>query len=201
MKKKKPLPGWVIAILIVWSFIILNVILAVLRPPSVTQNEIATDESTLEATTDEKDLTTEDIIRAKIKELNIKCSDLTVYQDDPDKPQYIIRYHSDGEFWDETDFIADCISNYIKLCEDPFHNGNADKIEYIVYCDMTDARGNKDESKAFDMCMLKGDYNKYNWENLLSTTVNYDLLSADCQELYIHPGIKKNIKFDRLHYR
>ena len=145
--------------------------------------------------------TTLDKLYDNFRSLNIKHSDLHIYQDDPDNPQYIIRYSANNSFWDENDFIIDCISNYVKLCNEPYLSNEADKIEMIVYCDLTDARGNKNEAKAFDICMLKDSYKKYDWNNLQYFLVNYDLLTSDCETLYIHPGIKKNVKFDKLYYR
>lgn len=133
--------------------------------------------------------------------LNIKYEDLDIYQDDPDKPQYIIRYLSDDTFWNEKAFVIDNISNYVKICAEAYQIDDINKIELIIYCKMTDARGNEDENLAFDMCMLKDNYDKYNWKNLEYSKINYDVLKSDCEELYIHPGISKNVNFDDLYYK
>lgn len=202
MNKKRPIPKWLIVIIVIWAFFALNIILTVLRnissPAPATQNETTTETSS-EVPEEEKPTVAK--LNDILDSLNIKYEDLNICQDDSDKPQYIIRYLSDDTFWNEKAFVIDNISNYVKICAEAYQIDDINKIELIIYCKMTDARGNEDEDLAFDMCMLKDNYDKYNWKNLEYSKINYDALKSDCEELYIHPSISKNVNFDDLYYK
>lgn len=148
----------------------------------------------------EEDKPVEAQLKDIIDSLNIKYSDLDIYQDDPNRPQYIIRYLSEETFWDEKDFVTSNISNYINICKEAYVK-DTNKIELIVYVKMTDPRGNENEEKALDMCMTKDKFNQYNWENLQYSMIDFDILKSDCEDLYIHPGILKNVNTDDLYYK
>lgn len=137
-------------------------------------------------------------ITAAIDSLNFNYSDLEVIEG---MESIKISLHYDDIAWDETRLVSDCLTDYVNLCADLYSKEDITKVEYYVFCDLTDSRGNKVSEKAFAMCMTKENFDKYTWDNIKFTEGTYSQIESDSEYIDIHTGIKKNVDFNKVYYK
>lgn len=142
--------------------------------------------------------TTESKFTAIIDSLKFKYSDLQIYDNGSSVK---ISLHYDSSSWDETHFCSDCLTDYINLCQQGYEIPGIDKIEYYVFVDFQDAKGNEKSEKGFAICMTKKNYETYTWENMEYKEGSYSQIESDCELLDIHLGIKKNVDFNKVYYK
>ena len=191
MEKKRPFyKRWYFWVVIVIWFIVLanigkknNVPALVATPEPETEVQAEADESP---------------ITAAIDSLNFNYSDLKVIEG---MESIKISLHYDDTAWDETRLVSDCLTDYVNLCADLYSKKDITKVEYYVFCDLTDSRGNKVSEKAFAMCMTKENFDKYTWDNIKFTEGTYSQIESDSEYIDIHAGIKKNVDFDKVYYK
>lgn len=111
-----------------------------------------------------------------------------------------ISLHYDKESWDETTFCNSCLTDYINICSELYQIEDINKVEYYVFVDLIDSKGNKDSQKGFSMCMPKDVYSSYTWENMEFMPDSYKQIEAD-SDIYIYPGIKRNVDFSKMYYK
>lgn len=151
-----------------------------------------------EATTQEEPQEEKDPITAIIDEQGFSYSDLDVVQTDSGLVK--ISLHYDDTSWDETDFCRECMSDYINICSKIYQIDGIEKVEYSVFVDLMDAKGNESKGKGFSMCMTKSVFDTYNWENIKYNPSSYKQIESDA-DIYIHPGIKAKVNFDKMYYK
>lgn len=142
--------------------------------------------------------TTEEKITTLIDELNLKYSDLEVSSS---SGKVVISLHYDDTVWDETDFCRSCVSDYINLCQKAYELDGVEKVDYSAYVDLMDAKGNEAPEKGFQMCMAKSSFKSYTWKNLEYVPGTFDQIESDCEILFVYPGIKNKVNFDKFYYR
>ena len=145
----------------------------------------------------EEPQTEADQLTTIVDSLNFKYSDLNITEGSTTK----ISLHYDKELWDETRFCQSCLTDYINICKQAYEMDGIDKVEYYVYVDMTDSKGNSTSEKGFAICMTKDVFNTYNWDNLKFMPDSYNQISTDCEFIDIHAGIKKNVDFSKVFYK
>lgn len=195
-KQKKPIyKKW-------WFWVLIVLFIPILNPNKKQSSPDVTPapEASVEATTEDiqEPQTTEDKITAIIDSLNFKYSDLKIY-DNGSKIK--ISLHYDDTSWNETRLCCACLSDYINLCKQAYEIDGIDKIEYYVFIDFIDSRGNEISEKGFAICMTKDNFNKYNWDNMKCITGTYPQIESDCEFLDIHAGLKKNVDFNEVYYK
>jgi hypothetical protein len=197
MEKTRPFyKRWYFWIAIVIWFIVLANLGKKNNVPAQVVSPEATEEVSVEAP-QEPD-TTEGKITAIIDSLNFKYSDLKIYVNGSSVK---ISLHYDKESWDETTFCSNCLTDYINLCSEAYQISGIERIEYYVFCDLVDNRGNATSQKGFAMCMLKEKYNAYTWKNMEFISGSYSQIEADSEYIDIHAGIKKNVDFEKMYYK
>lgn len=186
MKQKKPFYTawwfWVIVVIVFMSFI-------------TPKKEKTPVEETKEVVEDPQE--EQDPITSIVESQKIKSSDLKV---ETTGDTATISLHFDGTSWDETDFVRQAMSQYINICQQAYEIEGIETVDYSVYVDLMDAKGNEAPEKGFEMSMPKSSFTTYNWENLKFMPDSYTQIEAD-SEIYIHPGIKQNVDFSKVYYR
>jgi len=144
--------------------------------------------------------TTEDKIKSIVDAQNFKYSDYRYVTNPDDSGDISITLHYDEASWNETGFIVSCLSDYINICRDAYTLDGITEIEYYVYCDFTDTKGNVSSQKAFAISMKKENFDTYNWDNLKGNSKAYSQIESDCEFLDIHAGIRSQVNFDKVFY-
>lgn len=150
-----------------------------------------------ETTTQEEPKEEKDPITAIIDEEGFSYSDLDIIQNGG---LVKISLHFDDTSWDETSFCRECLSDYVNICSKAYQIEGIETVEYYVFVDLMDAKGNESKAKGFSMCMPKSTYTTYNWENIKYNPGSYKQIEAD-SEIYIHPGIKQAVDFSKMYYK
>lgn len=195
MKQKKPFyKKW-------WFWLLVFLFLLVMGNMNTQKTAPAETTPVAEATTQEEPQETsqeKDPITAIIDEQGFSYSDLDVVQTDSGLVK--ISLHYDDTSWDETDFCRECMSDYINICSKAYQIEGIEKVEYYVFVDLMDAKGNESSAKGFSMEMFKSTFNTYNWENIKYNPDSYKQIESDA-DIYIHPGIKAKVNFDKMYYK
>ena len=192
MEKKRPFYKrwyfWVV--IVIWFIVLANIGKKNSAPAQVTAPE-----PEVQAEADES---IEDQITTAIDSLNFNYSDLKVIEG---MESLKVSLHYDDTAWDETRLVSNCLTDYVNLCTDLYSRDGITKVEYYVFCDLTDTRGNKVTEKAFAMCMTKENFDKYTWDNIKFTEGTYSQIESDSEYIDIHAGIKKNVDFNKVYYK
>lgn len=192
MEKKRPFYKrwyfWVV--IVIWFIVLANIGKKNSAPAQVTAPE-----PEVQAEADES---IEDQITTAIDSLNFNYSDLKVIEG---MESLKVSLHYDDTAWDETRLVSNCLTDYVNLCTDLYSRDGITKVEYYVFCDLTDTRGNKVSEKAFAMCMTKENFDKYTWDNIKFTEGTYSQIESDSEYIDIHAGIKKNVDFNKVYYK
>jgi len=101
--------------------------------------------------------------------------------------------------WNESSLVKNAVSAFVKLGQIAFKNS---KVKYVLLeckTEFTDTHGKKSNEIAVSLKMSRNNFKKYNWKNLEYQPI-YDQLKEDCDNFYIHPGIFKNLNFDKVYY-
>lgn len=142
---------------------------------------------------------TEDPITALVSSMvPKKSSDLKVIVNEG---TVMVSFHYDGDSWDETDFCRESLSDYINLCLKAYELDGVEKVNYAVFVDLIDSKGNADSEKGIQICMPKDVFNTYNWENMKYKPDSYDQIESDCEIFSIHAGIRKNVDTSKIYYK
>lgn len=191
MKQEKPFyKKW-------WFWLLVFLFLLVMGNMN-TQKTAPTDSAPVaEATTQEEPQEEKDPITAIIDEQGFSYSDLDVIHS---SGLVKISLHYDDTAWDETDFCRECLSDYINMCSKIYQIEGIDKVEYYVFVDLMDAKGNESKGKGFSMSMSKSVFDTYNWENIKYNPDSYQLIESDA-DIYINPGIKSKVDFSKMYYK
>lgn len=191
MKQKKPFyKKW-------WFWVLVFLFLLVMGNMNTQKTAPAESSPAVEATTQEEPQEEKDPITAIIDEQGFSYSDLEVLQS---SGLVKISLHYDDTSWDETDFCRECMSDYINICSKAYQIEGIEKVEYYVFVDLMDAKGNESKGKGFSMSMTKSVFDTYNWENIKYNPDSYKQIESDA-EIYIHPGIKAKVNFDKMYYK
>ena len=196
MKQKKPFyKKWWFWVLVFFFFV---------ACANMNTQKTKTTETTpvAEATTQEEPQETpqeeeKDPVTAIIDEQGFSYSDLDVIQSNE---LVKISLHYDKTSWDETAFCRECMSDYINICSKAYQIEGIEKVEYYVFVDLMDAKGNESKGKGFSMCMTKSVFDTYNWENIKYNPDSYKQIESDA-DIYIHPGIKSQVDFSKMFYQ
>jgi uncharacterized protein YneR len=196
MKQKKPFyKKW-------WFWVLVFLFLLAMGNANTQKTAPADSTPVAEATKEEPQETPQeeekDPITAIIDEQGFTYSDLDVVQTDSGLVK--ISLHYDDTSWDETDFCRECMSDYINICSKIYQIDGIEKVEYSVFVDLMDAKGNESSAKGFSMGMFKSTFNTYNWENIKYNPSSYKQIESDA-DIYIHPGIKAKVNFDKMYYK
>lgn len=192
MKQEKPFyKKW-------WFWLLVFLFLLVMGNLNTQKTAPAETTPVAEATTQEKPQEEKDPITAIIDEQGFSYSDLDVIQTDSGLVK--ISLHYDDTSWDETAFCRECMSDYINICSEAYQIEGIEKVEYFVFVDLMDAKGNESKGKGFSMSMTKSVFDTYNWENIKYNPDSYKQIESDA-EIYIHPGIKSQVDFSKMFYQ
>ena len=148
-----------------------------------------------------KELSLTDQLTAIVEDPSIGATDVKVVQGVPDADRFKITFTPKNSSWDDTDFVSDCLSDYIDICSKAYQLDGVNKIELYVFVDFTDSKGNVNQEKGFSMCMPKKNFDTYTWENLKYTKGIYNTLINDCELWTVHAGIEKNVNYDDVMYK
>lgn len=143
---------------------------------------------------------TEDKLTDIFNNLKIKNSDYKIVQGTPDTDRYAITFHYDDESWDETWFVTDMFTEYVNLCREGYELDGVNKIQFYVFVDLKDSKGNIKSEKGMAICMPKDKFETYNWDNM-KYEKQYETYNADCDLWDIHPGIRSKVDFAEVMYK
>lgn len=138
-----------------------------------------------------------DPIQTAIDNQHFAYSDLKISNNDGNIK---ISLHYDKESWDETSFCNSCLTDYINICTELYAIEGINNIDYSVFVDLIDTKGNTSSQKGFQISMPKNKFSTYTWENLKFIPGSYEQIEAD-SEIYIYPGIKQNVDFNKMYYK
>lgn len=200
MKQKKPFyKRWWFWVLVFFFLLVMGNLNTGKKAPAATTPNKEDPQEVMEAPQEsEEPQTIEAQITSIIDSLHFKYSDLQI-QDNGSSIK--ISLHYDQDSWDETRFCSDCLTDYINLCKEAYNIDGIDKVEYYIFVNMIDARGNENSQKGFAICMEKDVFNTYNWDNLKFMPDSYKQISSDCELFDIHAGIAKNVDFSKVFYK
>lgn len=191
MKQEKPFyKKW-------WFWLLVFLFLLVMGNLNTQKTAPAETAPATEATTQEAPQEEKDPITAIIDEQGFSYSDLDVIQNNE---LVKISLHYDDTSWDETDFCNSCLTDYINICSKIYQIDGIEKVEYFVFVNLTDAKGNESKDKGFSMSMSKSVFDTYNWENIKYNPDSYQQIESDA-DIYIHPGIKPQVDFSKMYYK
>ena len=165
--------------------------------PQVTEQEPIKEDPVQEV----KELSLSYQVTAIVEDPSIGATDVKVVQGVPDADRFKITFTPKNSSWDDTDFVSDCLSDYIDICSKAYQLDGVNKIELYVFVDLTDSKGNVNQEKGFSMCMPKKNFDTYTWENLKYTKGIYNTLINDCELWTVHAGIEKNVNYDDVMYK
>lgn len=165
--------------------------------PQVTEQEPIQEDPVQEV----KELSLSDQVTAIVEDSSIGATDVKVVQGVPDADRFKITFTPKNSSWDDTDFVSDCLSDYIDICSKAYQLDGVNKIELYVFVDFTDSKGNVNQEKGFSMCMPKKNFDTYTWEKLKYTKGIYNTLINDCELWTVHAGIEKNVNYDDVMYK
>lgn len=165
--------------------------------PQVTEQEPIQENPVQEV----KELSLTDQVTAIVEDPSIGATDVKVVQGVPDADRFKITFTPKNSSWDDTDFVSDCLSDYIDICSKAYQLDGVNKIELYVFVDFIDSKGNVNQEKGFSMCMPKKNFDTYTWENLKYTKGIYNTLINDCELWTVHAGIEKNVNYDDVMYK
>lgn len=178
--------------------------------PKKPKEEASTAASSLEETKEEskeeppveenEPQTTEEKIAAIVDAQHFKYSDYRFVTSPNDDGNISITLHYDDASWNETGFVVSCLTDYINICKEAYTIEGITKVEYYVFCDFTDVKGNPKTEKGFAICMIKENFETYNWDNIKGRSDAYPQIEKDCEYIDIHAGIRKNVNFDKVFY-
>lgn len=196
MKQKKPFyKKWWFWVLVFFFF--LACASSNVQKTKTTETAPVAEATTQEEPKEEPQEEEKDPITAIIDEQGFSYSDLDVIQNNGIVK---ISLHYDDTSWDETDFCRECMSDYINICSKAYQIEGIEKVEYSVFVDLMDAKGNESKDKGFSMSMTKSVFDTYNWENIKYNPSSYKQIESDA-DIYIHPGIKAKVNFDKMYYK
>lgn len=196
MKQKKPFyKKWWFWVLVFFFF--LACASSNVQKTKTTETAPVAEATTQEEPKEEPQEEGKDPITAIIDEQGFSYSDLDVIQNNG---LVKISLHYDDTSWDETDFCRECMSDYINICSKAYQIEGIEKVEYSVFVDLMDAKGNESKDKGFSMSMTKSVFDTYNWENIKYNPSSYKQIESDA-DIYIHPGIKAKVNFDKMYYK
>lgn len=181
--------------IVIWFIVLANV--GKKNTVKIDDPELAT-EASQETTVEAQDNSIEAQVASLLDANNVKYSDLSVIEG---AESLKISLHYDDTAWNETRLICSCLTDYIKLCKELYQKDEITKVEYYVFCNLIDSKGNEKSEKGFAMCMTKENFETFNWENLKCVTGSYTQIEADSEYIDIHAGIKKNVDFDKVYYK
>ena len=186
-----------------WFWLLVFLFLLVMGNMNTQKTAPAESTPVAEATTQEEPQETpqeeeKDPITTIIDEQGFSYSDLDVAKTDSGLVK--ISLHYDDTSWDETDFCNSCLTDYINICSKVYQIDGIEKVEYFVFVDLTDAKGNESKDKGFSMSMTKSVFDTYNWENIKYNPDSYQQIESDA-DIYIHPGIKPQVDFSKMYYK
>lgn len=191
------------------AFMLIVGIITTKQSPSNSAQEASEQEAAaIEASTtteeppieDNQPETTEDKIKAIVDAQHFKYSDYRFVTSPSDAGDVSITLHYDDGSWNETSFVVSCLTNYINICKDAYNIDGITQVEYYVFCDFTDPKGNQSSQKAFAISMKKDNFVTYNWDNLKGNSKAYSQIEEDCEFLDIHAGIRSHVDFDKVFY-
>lgn len=141
------------------------------------------------------DLTTPEGI---FESLNIKCSDLKII---PSGSNLQISYVSEDPAWDATDLVSRTVTDYIDFCKLAYTLDGVDHVDFYVFADFTDPKGNASTEKAVAIGMPKDRFETYNWSGMLFKSGLYEQLEQDCDLLDLHAGLASDVDTSEVEYK
>lgn len=141
------------------------------------------------------DLTTPEGI---FESLNIKCSDLKII---PSGSNLQISFTSEQTAWDATDFVSRTVTDYIDFCKLAYGLDGVDHVDFYVFTDFTDPKGNTFTEKAVAIGMPKDRFETYNWSGMLFKPGLYEQLEKDCDLLDLHAGLASDVDKSEVQYK
>ena len=112
----------------------------------------------------------------------------------PVEPTYSIVKIKVGSMWDEDHLMRMSAECTVDLMEQVFMNTNVSSVKAVFYVTMIDAKGNESESAAVSFLILREEAKDINYDNFKDMVIDYNKLIDICEETYIHPGVKANLK-------
>lgn len=130
--------------------------------------------------------------------LSVKNNDLSVTYDDINSC-YSVSYFYASDFWDETNFVNNCISDYVTYCKEAYSIDGVTNVDFHVSINMKDSYGNSEPSEVFHFRMNKDSFDKFNWDNLKFDSI-YDNFSSNCEFFWIYPGVLQKVDTSKIYY-
>lgn len=189
MKQKKPFyKKW-------WFWVLVFLFLLVMGNSNTKMTKTEDPTPSTEIVEEPQEVT--DPIQTAIDNQHFKYSDLETSNSNG---TIKISLHYDDSSWDETSFCNSCLTDYINICSELYSNDDINMVEYSVFVDLIDSKGNVNPNKGFSMRMSKSAYTTYTWENMAFKADSYKQIESD-SEIYIYPGIKQNVDFTKMYYK
>lgn len=92
---------------------------------------------------------------------------------------YKVVFRNEETVWDETDLISKMFSHYVNVCRKAYENEGINGIEFNIFGDVKDSRGNVANEHVMDISMPKNTFLLYDWDNLFE--LNYEQIEKDCE--------------------
>lgn len=100
--------------------------------------------------------------------------------------------------WDENSFVRDAYTVFVKYGREAFKLDGVDHVMVNLDTAFTDSYGNSKTDTGVVIEMTKGNFQKFNWDNLKYTPVSQQIEAAS-EQYYIHPSIEKKLDSSKLY--
>lgn len=97
---------------------------------------------------------------------------------------YQISYYPTEYYMGDVYIVKNNISHYINYCRQIYSLDDMDNIEFQVYMEMLDAKGNYKEDLVMSIRMDQDEFSTYNWDNMEGRKI-FEQFSESCEYLWI----------------
>ena len=114
----------------------------------------------------------------------------------------LITIEDRNEYFSETTFVRDQYTRYINYCKKAYKMSNITSIQFDISVSMKDTKGNTSMENVMSIGMKKDVFDSYNWKNVIgdSRTITSAIDNGEFEISYIHPGIAKEVKWNKIYY-
>ncbi|WP_018086441.1 hypothetical protein [Desulfurispora thermophila] len=111
----------------------------------------------------------------------------------------ILIYYKSGTVWDETDFVKRVGGTAIQVGSVLFTNPKIEQVALFAQTEMTDQYGKKSLEVGAKIVLSREIAEKVDWKGLADRhTADPANIYHLAKDYYIHPGILRNVKLDKV---
>ena len=142
--------------------------------------------------------------KAKVDMGTASVESLTkLYKDqNKDKKKYKVTVEDKDDYLTSTDFVRKQYTKYINYCKKAYKMSGLTSVQLDVSTTMSDTKGNENMEKVLSIGMKKDVFDTYKWDKVKydKRTIPAAISSGDFEISYTHPGLSKDVKWNKVYY-